>query len=204
MTIDRDRFKRIVGPIALVTLVLLVGVVLASLARVQQRSNEGADPADALTEVPDGVPALDDVVVWQPDGPLQEREVEPATRRRLEAAWTRAWQARQRAAAGDPSLLSTWFSGPALQQVEALGGNDGTPVEIRLGEHDLTIDFYSDDGSVIGLRADPARIIRTIDTPAGPVTRVTDESYDVVLLLEDGNWRIRQWIRTEVVAVDTE
>lgn len=204
MTIDRDRLKRILGPTALVLLIVVVGLVLASLARVQERSNEGADPADALTEVPAGVPALRDVVEWQPDGELQERAVEPATRRAVEAAWTRAWQAQQRAAAGDPSLLDTWFSGPALSQVEALTGDGDTPVDLRLGTHELTIDFYSDDGSVLGLRADPVRVIRSIETPVGPVVTVTDEAYDVVFLLEDGNWRIRQWQRTAstVVPVD--
>lgn len=202
MTIDRNHLKRIVAPVALLLVALLAFGLLASLARVQERSTQGADPADALTEVPAGVPALRDVVVWRPDAPLQEREIEPATRRALEAAWTRSWQALQRAAAGDPSLLATWFAGPALDQVETFAARGNDPVELRLGRHELRIDFYSDDGSIVGLRADPARLVRTVQGPAGPMTRVTDEVYEVVFLLEDGNWRVRQWQRLAVRTVE--
>ncbi len=195
MNVDRNRLKRIIGPMALALVALVALVVIASLARIQERTTEGADPADALTEVPDGVPALRDVVVWQPDAPLQEREVEPATRRALEAAWTRSWQALQRSATGDPSLLSTWFAGPALEQAEAFASAGSEPVELVLGRHELQIGFYSDDGAIVGLRADPVRLGRVIHGPAGPVTRVTDDTFEVVFLLEDGNWRIRQWQR---------
>jgi hypothetical protein len=198
-----DDLKRLVTLVALAVGFIALGALVLGAGTLQQRISAGADPAAAFTEVPTGVPALDGIVVWAPDAVLQEREVEPATRRAVEAAWTRAWQARQRASAGDSSLLDTWFSGPALDQALTLVSPSGPPVGIRLGRHRLRITFYSDDGSVIGLSADPVRIYRTITTEAGLWVLGTDESYDVVLLLEDGNWRIRQWERTGVVPVES-
>jgi hypothetical protein len=202
MSIDRNRLKRLLAA-ALFVLVALVGAgVIGGGALLQLRANQGADPADAFTETPEAPPALDQVVRWIPDGPLQERPVEPATRSSVEAAWTRAWEALARAAGGDPSLLEDQFSGAALDRVRAAHpAVDDAPVLIELGRHDLQVVFYSDDGSVLGLRADPIRVSRTVDGEFGPRTRTTDEAYDVALLLEDGNWRIRQWVRTSTTPV---
>ena len=199
----RTRLKRLLALAGAAVVAVALVVVLLGAGLLERSVNEGADPADAFTEVPEGVTALDGVVVWLPDGPLQERAVEPATRLRVEAAWTRAWEALQRAATGDPSLVDAWFAGPALAQVEAMARTQGqVPVALSFGEHRLRIDFYSDDGAVLGLRADPVRLVRTVETPAGPVATLTDETIDVVMVLEDGNWRIRQWTRTAVVEVD--
>jgi hypothetical protein len=205
MKVDRAKLVVAIAGLAFAA----IGIVIALLAAgvVQRGASEGADPASALVEVPDGVPALEGVVTWRDDAPLQQRVVEPATRRAVEAAWTRAWHALQLAAEGDDSLLDTWFSGSALAQATTMYGTPATatsPVTLRLGEHHLQVTFYSHDGAVMGLHADPVLLHRIVMSADGPQTLTTEETYDVVLVLEDGNWRIRQWLRTAAVVLDDE
>jgi hypothetical protein len=51
---------------------------------------------------------------------------------------------------------------------------------------------------VIGLTADRVELVRAADV--GDVTGwlQTDESYEAILLLEDGNWRIQHWVRRDI------
>lgn len=194
MNVARDPLKRSLALSLFATLVVVVALVTLGAGLVQREAGEGADPGDAFTAVPEGVPALAGVVTWAEDGPLQERVVEPVTRRSVEAAWTRAWEALQRAANGDDSLVEAWFAGPARAQVMTVVGAADEPVELRLGAHTLRVDFYSDDGSILGVHAGPVETERAVD---GRVLR-TRETIDVVFVLEDGNWRIRQWLRADV------
>jgi hypothetical protein len=190
-----ERIKRIIAATALLVLVVGSAAGLFLLGSVVARASRGADPASALTEVGDIAPGLDGVVEWMPDAPLQRRVVEPTTRRMIEAAWTRAWAALARAEAGDPSLVDAWFSGPALEQVDALVEARPSASELQFGTHALQITFYSDDGSVVGLRAERAETYRVLDTSSGPVVVTTTDVVSAVLVLEDGTWRIRQWVR---------
>lgn len=189
-----ERIKRLAAVAAAVLMAIAVAAVLAAGGLALVRSSRGADPATALTEVAELAPGLDGVVRWMPDAPLQRRAIEPATRRSLEAAWTRAWAALVDAEAGDPSKLEAWFSGPALEQLRALADRGGSP-DLVVGAHELHVTFYSDDGSVVGLRAHSATSVRVVETAAGPVAVTIVDAYDAVMILEDGNWRVRQWRR---------
>lgn len=197
-----DKIKRLVALLLVGAGAFAVVVAVGGAGRIQQWASAGADPAAAFTEVPAIAPGLERVVTWLPDAPLQQRTVEPVTRQAIETAWTRAWEAQHRAAMGDASLLEAWFSGGALAQAQSIATSVDRPVQLRLGEHQLRVTFYSDDGAVMGVRADPVHIVRIIEIDGGWHTQASFESFDVVLLLEDGNWRVRQWQRTGAEPAD--
>ena len=124
--------------------------------------------------------------------------MEPLTRVDVTSAWLRAWEQLSIVAqTGDTTGLEVYFSNSALE-----GLLDAVPDSRNLPTHqiahELRIDFYSRDGQVIGLTADRVELVRA--APVGDVTGwlQTDESYEAILLLEDGNWRIQHWVRRDI------
>ncbi len=150
--------------------------------------NEAAKlPADQL-----------DAVLWQPDRPDLRREMEPLTRVDVTSAWLRAWEQLSIVAqTGDTTGLEVYFSNSALEGLLASVG-DTQNLPTHQIAHELRIDFYSQDGQVIGLTADRVELVRAAEV--GDVTGwlQTDESYEAILLLEDGNWRIQHWVRRDI------
>jgi hypothetical protein len=61
--------------------------------------------------------------------------------------------------------------------------------------------FYSADGSIIGFTDSGAAVARIVRDETGAIVFASEsvETYDVVMFLDDGNWRVRQWLRTGAV-----
>jgi hypothetical protein len=60
--------------------------------------------------------------------------------------------------------------------------------------HELRLRFYSEDGQVIGLVAE-SDLLRSERIGEATTSWIGRESFDAVLVLEDGNWRIRHLVR---------
>lgn len=187
--------KRVIG----LGLIAAVGCgvlgLLALFGLVTYRAGTGADPADAFHEIPQVPDAFVGLVTWLPDEPL-DRAMEPTTRRSIESTWVRSWSrldiARQ---TGVTDGLETWFQGALLDQVEhAVATRPASSLSQR--EHQLRVRFYSLDGSIVGLSA-VSDLERTVGT--GEPFRSID-TFDVVLLLSDGNWRLHSVVRAATAA----
>ena len=152
----------------------------------------GASPDDAFSAT-QAIPDILGVdVSWQPDAEGLVRRVEPTTREQLTATWLRGLDAVARSVAGDASGLDVWFVDAALDQAAAraeLASYTPTGAE-RWTSHELRVDFYSLDGQVAVISATSVGLIRV--------------EHEVILVLADGNWRIRHLERVAPVqrAVD--
>ncbi len=177
----------IVGSVALFVVVTSAGI-MASITQAEETS-------EIFTEAAELPPDLIDAVTWHPDGEDLPREMEPLTREAVTAAWLRGWeQLRIVAETGDTSGVEVNFSNSARRGVLEQADNwNGRSVQ-QLG-HDLALTFYSEDGQVVGLRAVESRLKRTKHVGEVKLGRETEERYDAVLILEDGNWRIQHWVR---------
>ena len=138
-------------------------------------------------------------VTWEPDGPGLSRQMEPLTRQDITDSWLRAWaQLSLVSEGGDPSGLDVYFMSSALDGLQAsLQEMKGRPIH-QIG-HDLRLDFYSEDGQIVGLEATNTRLLRAV--PMGEAELAwydTIETYEAVLLLVDGNWRVQHWVRRSV------
>jgi hypothetical protein len=194
--------KLTIGALLLVLAAGALFVAVGALAHLAAYFQRGADPASALTIVPNVPPDLHVDLQWQPDASSTGRTLEPETRTQIEAAYLRAWlQWNISYLRGEPHGLNTYFVGPARQAVSAQVahvGAQGWQVTQTNTAHRLRLNFYSADGAIVSLtdqRALVSRIIR--DASGAPV--LTDESasvYDMVMTLEDGTWRIRHLVRT--------
>ena len=189
--IESRRLKRLVAQLVLLAGALLaLGAILVA-THVVSFSSTSADPGSALHVVAELPPEADALVSWAPDVWNQERVLEPATRIALEAAYVRAWAALGVfQATGTSTALITMFSGPA--RLDALAVPAGAPIGTWSVAHRLRLEFYALDGATVALTDTGAHLVRAIGTGAAEAVVDSAETYSVVMVLEDGYWRIRQ------------
>lgn len=184
------------------TAIALVATI-AALGRIVVFFNSGADRASALNIVPAVPPDLGERVTWLPDHPdaAEGRLLDPVTRDRIAGAYIEGWaQINISHELGRPYGLKTYFSGQALEQVtggvEDAAAQQWQHLQSNL-HHLLQLTFFSDDGSVVALTDHNAEFVRYLRQPEAEAGRVieSNSAYDVVMLLEDGNWRVRFLVR---------
>ena len=163
----------------------------------------GADPASALNIVPNVPPDLYTKISWRPDPPGGGRAIEPFTRGQIQAAYQRAWlQWNLSYLKGEPFGLKTYFTGPALaaagDAVRATAAQ-GLKIEQIDTEHDLELQLYSAGGAVAAFTDHNVLVAQVIRDAGGAVVYAgeTRADYDVVMLLEDGVWHVRHWLRRD-------
>jgi len=195
MTTERQAKKRflrlgLIIPLlcAAAAVLLLSSAIMASIVRDQETQ-------DIFTDAAVIPPELLDEIVWLEDPDDLPREMEPLTRIAVTSSWIRAWEQMEIVArTGDTSGVEVYFANSAREGVlERAGQWSGRSVS-QIG-HDLQLSFYSEDGQVIGLSSVDSHLVRTDTVDDVEFTRETQERYDAVLVLDDGNWRIHHWVR---------
>lgn len=182
--VTTDRLKRILAVLLVGGGLLVVVAFVVTAAKAQSEVSSGADPADAFTPVPLLPGDVAGTVEWLPEHRSGQRILDDASRTAVEGSWLRAWDAMDRAAQGDVEELELWFGGSALERVRSLAGSGVRQVA---PVHRLEVTFHSDDGTVVGLDAHEVVVVRGGD---GEEPLVAAESFDAVILLEDGRWRL--------------
>lgn len=174
----------VIGLIAL----FLLGQTMSSVTR----SEETADVLNVAATLPGD---LQGSVEWLPDPLGLPRRMEPLTRDDITDAWLRGWsQIAILANTGDSAGLEEYFTNSAQEALlRGRQGWSGLPVQ-QIG-HELELTFYSEDGSVAAFTATESRVLRRTPTGDNAVWFDAVESFDVVVLLEDGNWRMQHWVR---------
>lgn len=177
------RLKRLIAVMG-VGLAWAAPLVLVALATMTMLSaTTGADTRDAFTEAP-AVPAeVGELVEWRPDAVGLLRSVEPETRDAAATAWLGAL------AAADPGAeaveVDTWYSGPELERARERADLPSLADGPTWTGHHLHVHFYSLDGRILGLEVESHGVLSVDSTMAS-----VDDRFDVVLVLEDGNWRV--------------
>lgn len=181
---------------------------LIGLGQLIVRTQSGADPATALNLLPVVPSDLEERLLWLPDRPLstQQRALEPNTRELIAGSYLRAWaQWGISLEIGQPYGLTTYFAGPALagvtRNVTQTVASGWTIRQSNL-HHELELHYYADDGSVVAFTDRNVHLVQQFRPgEAAPANRSmdyvlqSDHRYDVVMLLQDGNWRVYQWLR---------
>lgn len=205
---SKTRLKILLWLLLLVIFAAAGLFLLNRTAELLASFQEGADPASALNIVPNRPPDLQVRLDWLPNDADTGREMEPATRELIESAYLRAWlQWNISYLRGEPYGLETYFVGPALEAVtESIEHThqQGWSLAQTDLEHQLQLHFYAADGSIVSFTAHDvlvAQIMRDGATAAPVHTGVTRADYDVVMMLEDGTWRVRHWVRRQPAVV---
>ena len=194
-TVERRTKKRILRLSVIIPLLCGAAAILLLSSAIMASIVSDQETQDIFTDAAVIPPELLDEIVWLDDPDDLPREMEPLTRIAVTSSWIRAWEQLEIVArTGDTSGVEVYFANSAREGVlERAGQWSGRSVS-QVG-HDLQLSFYSEDGQVIGLSSVESHLVRTDRVDDVEFTRETRESYDAVLVLDDGNWRIHHWVR---------
>ncbi len=204
----KTHLKRIIW--ALLIAVALAGAwgAVNGAANLLASFERGAEPASALNIVPNVPPDLHVAISWEPDDAASGRQLDPLTRSQIEATYIRAWlQVNLSYQKGAPHGLTTYFTGPALAEVSAAvqrAHADGLAIEQADTAHRFQLHLYSAEGAIVALTDHNVTVAHVIRDGAGALVSVeeTQADYAVVLLLEDGLWHVRHWVRQAASGAD--
>lgn len=183
--------KEVVAAVGVASVVFAACVALVASATLVVLIGTGATPDDAFHEASVIPESLSGRVHWQPHAADLPRDVEPSTEEAIEGTWVRAFGDLELHAQGHADVaLETWFIGRALRSAEQfVPSADGATRSVALS-HEITVDFYSADGQVLSLTSQTL-VERTSRNESESVT----ETFQALLILSDGNWRIEQLVR---------
>lgn len=187
--------------IIMVTLTALGAV--AGVARLLAYFNSGADPATIFLTVPAVPIDLKERVTWLPDLPsaAEGRALETYQRERIASAYLYAWaQLGISYELKRPYGLKTYFAAPALDAATlALTSTVAAGWQVHQSNlhHTLELAFYTDDGFLVAFTDRNAHLVQQVMNHDGSLVdvRETTNVYDVVMRLDDGEWRIRDLVR---------
>ena len=193
----------------IIALSLLIGALLTAIGAVAGIGqlllyfSSGADPATIFQSVPPVPVDLKDRVTWLPDGPTVAagRVLEPYVRERVAGAYLYGWA--QWGISYDlkqPYNLKTYFTRPALDAVtQAVTATVAAGWQVRQSNlhHTLELAFYADDGSLVAFTDHNAHLVQQVINADSSQVVVQESTnvYDVVMRLDDGEWRIRDLVR---------
>ena len=196
----KHRLKLLFASILTMCLLCITVAVVSGIANLVAYFQSNTDPAAILNIVPNTPPNTGVDVQWHPDDPLHlsGREMEPFTRTQIASAYERAWlQWNISLLRNEPYGLRTYFAGPALDALqESIPASDERMVQTNTS-HRLRLHFYSADGSIVSLSDEAAYVTRIVYGSNGEVIHAVEYhcTFDIVLMLEDGHWRIRHMVQ---------
>ncbi|MFC3832074.1 MULTISPECIES: hypothetical protein [Deinococcus] len=168
-------------------LVALLGLVLLGLGvRALLAARSGSASADAQT----AVGALGDgggILAWRPDLG-SPREMEASTREAITDAWLRGErELRYAVRSGTVAGLEDLFQSAALEDARATAASGNA---LLTWAHAPQLRFYAPDGTTVAF-TDTFRYVAVNPDAGTPpeVLRVATRTLDVVMMLDDGNWR---------------
>ncbi len=198
MTSGTTRNGRAAKLVVIAALLVLAPLAVVALAWLETTVSTSEVTEDSFNEAAELPAEMIDAVTWLPDAPDLPRPMEPLTRLDITDAWLRAWaQLALATETGDTSGLEAYFSSSALDAVET-SSRDRTSQPIHQIGHDLRVDFYAEDGQIVGLEATDTRVLRGIAAGSGTGAWFdSSERYEALLVLEDGRWRVHHWVRVD-------
>ncbi len=162
----------------------------------------GTDPGEALNIVPNKPIDWPVEVNWVADPADTGRGLDPFTREQIEAVYLNAWlQTALSYEKGEPFNLGTFYTGPALAAMtDAIetGVSNGQTIQQINTSHQLRLNFYAADGSIVAFTDEDARVTRLVQDAEGNTLFAEEhrDTYDIVMIVDQEKWRIRHILRT--------
>ncbi len=189
------RNKLLYRSVILLAFLALNGFILFGISQILAYLNTGADTSKLLhlgtALKTDYIPHLQWTDIKNPGRPL-----EPYTQEKIARDYLDAWYVRQVAFnSGDPNGIEDHYTAMSRQKLYALLDENNAQdvrVESTTLSHHLSLEFYSADGTLAVLRDTNLERYQRVfkhDFLQFQGTEIAD--YRVVLLLENGVWRIR-------------
>lgn len=188
------------GIITVVGLCLLIGVT----AKLWTYFNTGADRATALNLPPNLPESHAPAVEWLPDEEPRGRKMEDFTRQEIVKDYIRGWyQQHLSYMTGDTKGLKEYFTPSALPKIQNLIKeltSKGFELHQTDLEHHIQLHFYSADGQIVSFTDRQVRLKKRLyqkDPHQKIYSTEVVTDYEVVMLLDDGYWRIKNLVRQQ-------
>ena len=187
--------KRAVWLLALLTLTAGAWLGLSLVGSLFARSQRAQVQNSALNSL-QGRHAQPGQLVWLPDDSGLPRPMEGFTRDAVTSDYRLGSQELGYALySGDASGLGSYFQEAALQDAQ-LATHTSLHGEYSDWDHRLTLHFYAPDGATVAFTDEYWYAQGEADEADGHklvATRLARRTVDVVMALDDGNWRVHHW-----------
>jgi Cellulase (glycosyl hydrolase family 5) len=197
------------GIITIVTTSILIGV----FSKVIVYFNSGADRKTALNVPPNLPDTHVPSIKWLPDDAETGRKMEDFSRNEIIKDYIRGWYQQHLSYASNESIgLKEYFTPSALPKVvnniKKLK-TDGFQLYQTDLQHNINLHFYSADGQIVSFTDKQLVMKQRLykkNTKEKFFTDETTNDYDVVMLLDDGYWRVKNCVRKapSEIQVETE
>jgi len=208
MVKKRIKYYRIYfGVISVFVLIVLIGV----FAKIWFYFNSGADRSIALNLSPILPEAHVPYIRWLEDDPETGRVMENFSRGEIMKDYIRGWyQVDQSMFTGDTGGLKEYFTSAALprilENVREIKSGSWLLSQTDL-RHFIKLHFYSADGQIVAFTDKNLLIKQRIYRKKDRKNIYRGEQladYDVVMLLDDGYWRIKNIVRKIPDTIDKD
>lgn len=188
--------------IVLISLFLAINfVVIYFLAQAYGFFNTGAERSTILNLTSLETTVYQPKLTWQnienPSRPLDK-----SAKNTVEIDYLNAWHARQLALySNDIEFLEDHYTDQELEklkQILNLNASQNIQIESTTLAHDLDLDFYSADGQMLALTDHNVEEVQYVyQDEILQATSKERSTYEVIMLLKDGRWRVRHIVKLD-------
>ena len=187
--------RTIIRASVLVLYILIIGFVLLGISSVFSYLNTGADRAKMLHNEIEKVDYYLPDLVWT-SLENEGRPMDNQTLKSIEGDYLDAWYIRQVALKmNNPEGIDDYYTQHARENIKAYinyNAENQVNIESTTLSHHVEVDFFSADGKVIVLTDKDVIEYKRIYKAKALVDEIKEQStYHIIMLLEDGFWRIR-------------
>ncbi|MDX6746012.1 cellulase family glycosylhydrolase [Polaribacter sp. PL03] len=191
--------KRILRGVLMLTYLIIIGILLFLVSSLYSFLNTGADRSKMLHTEVKKVEQYLPKVTWKKDG-NEGRKISEQKINAVENDYLDAWYVKQIAYKTNTQAgIEDYFTKSSRENIYALIKNnklEKITIDATTLEHNLDIEFFSEDGQLIILKDTDALEHKKVFKDNKLILETTEVStYRFVLLLEDGFWRIRHMVK---------
>ncbi len=182
--------------------ILVNGFILFGIAQILNYLNTGADRASMFHQDVTKENYYTPKVTWK-ELNNEGRPMEQPSLQIIEQHYLDAWYARaQSLRSGDTQGIQDVYTKNAKENLIAIVNHNAdhkTRIESTTLNHDITLDFYSADGNMVTFTDNNVRTYSaTYVNEIFKFDTTEIASYKIMMLLEDGYWRIRHQEKIKV------
>ncbi len=199
--------KNITRGVILIVFILLNVFLIFGIAKVFEYLNTGADRSSMLhlelEKAANYVPAIS----WS-ETKNEGRQIDEQSLKAIEKDYLKAWYVKHLAYKNNNTLgIDDYYTESARKNIYnfiKINNRKSVSIEATTIRHHPTLEFFSEDGQLAMLTDRNVTEYKKIYKNNDLITEIQEIStYKVVLLLEDGFWRIRHLVRSETNVEDT-
>lgn len=191
--------KNIVRTILIASYIMIIALVISGISALFGYLNTGADRSTMLHTEIKKIEQYTPKVIWSPlnnDGrPIDEESLKAIENDYLDAWYVKHIAYKTNTTAG---IKDYYTESARLNLIDfiTLNSNKNITIESTTLEHHPTLEFFSEDGQLAVITDKNVVEYKRILQNENTVLETTEIStYKIVLLLEDGFWRIRHLVK---------